>query len=145
MLFRSDIYNDLAIGGDDPGSYFDLGYLQRPDFADLWLATREERVVGMCGLLIDGEDGEVEPIVVTSALRSQGIGRQLLQTVTGEAKRRNLRALTVRPVARNVEALQLFHDAGFRILGGHIDLLMELRNDRTWKTGVSLHGKEFKY
>ena len=38
--------------------------------------------------------------------------------------------LADRPVARNVTAIQTFYDVGFRTLGGHIRLTMDLRERR---------------
>lgn len=143
-----DIYDDQSIGGDDPGPYFDATYLKRADLAAVWVAEHDGVVVALTGLCldVDGDDGEVEPVVVTERLRSQGIGRQLLDHVIGEARARGVRHLSIRPVARNVEALQLFHEAGFRILG-HIDMFMDLSPEagREWKTGVKVHGREFGF
>ena len=57
-----------------------------------------------------------------------------------------MRHLSIRPVARNVEALQLFHEAGFRTLG-HVEMFMDLSEspERNWKSGVEVHGKDFRY
>jgi GNAT superfamily N-acetyltransferase len=141
-----DIYDDQSIGGDDPGPYFDESYLERPDLAATWVAECEGAVVALTGLCINDGEGEVEPVVVTARLRSQGIGRRLLDHVIGEARSRGVRHLSIRPVARNVEALQLFHEAGFHNLG-HIDMFMDLSNDadRSWKTGIEVHERDFKY
>ena len=42
--------------------------------------------------------------------------------VVEEARARGYEYLAIRPVARNVTAVRRFHAAGFRTLGGHIDL-----------------------
>ena len=140
-----DIYRDQTIGGDDPGLYFDREYLKRPDLAAVWVAEQGGVVIGLCGLLLDGEHAEVEPIVVTAKERSKGLGRRMLTHVVEEARARGVRFLSIRPVARNVEALELFHEAGFQRLG-HVDMFMYLGDEpREWKQGVSLHGKDFSY
>jgi len=140
-----DIYEDPSIGGSDPGPYFDR-HLAHPHLAGLWVAERANEVVGFCGLLVDGEEGEVEPIVVGSAFRSMGIGRKLLDHVVEESKRRGLRFLSVRPVARNLEAISFFSKAGFRVLS-RLELLMELPEptQRDRKSGITIHCSRFRY
>jgi GNAT superfamily N-acetyltransferase len=140
-----DIYDDPTIGGDDPGPYFDE-HLRRPDLAGVWLATQQDRVVGLCGLLVQGDEGEVEPIVVADGYRSRGIGKSLLEAMVQEAERRGLHWLNIRPVARNAEAIACFFDAGFRVLG-HLDLSRELSSgkSRSWKSGIEIHGCRFSY
>jgi GNAT superfamily N-acetyltransferase len=119
-----DIYEDPTIGGEDPGMAFDA-YLENPHLAAVWVVEQEGVVVALSGLLLEGEEGEVEPIVVRSGERSKGIGRQLLEHAIDEAKLRGVRFLSIRPVARNIEAISLFHRAGFHALG-HLDLTMDL-------------------
>lgn len=139
------IYCDETIGGDDPGSDFDA-YLEIPERAGSWVAVIEGNVVGLTGLFDHGTSGEVEPVVVTDARRRQGIGRLLVERVITEASRRGYDYLAIRPVARNVTAIQNFYDFGFRTLGGHVDLTMDLRDRRhRWIDGVNLHGLNFYY
>jgi GNAT superfamily N-acetyltransferase len=140
-----DIYDDQTIGGDDPGPYFDETYLKLLNLAGVWIAEREGAVVALTGLLVNGDEAEVEPVVVTASLRSQGIGRQLIERMIEEARSRSIRFLSIRPVARNVEAIELFHEAGFRKLG-HLDMFMHLGDDeRSFKEGVTVHGRDFSY
>ena len=140
-----DIYDDPMIGGSDSGGEFDL-HLARPQLAGIWVAEVDAIVVGFCGLLVDGDGGEIDPMVVSSAYRSQGIGRQLLDHMVGEAKRRGVRFLSVRPVARNIEAISFYFEAGFQLLG-HVDMFVDLSeaSQRDWKVGITIHGNEFRY
>jgi GNAT superfamily N-acetyltransferase len=133
------IYDDPTIGGDEPGLAFDA-YLALPQHLATWVAVVDGDIVGLTGLLADGDGGVVEPVVVTAAARGEGIGTRLLQHVRAEAARRGMRSLGIHPVARNVDAIRLFHRAGFRTLG-HLDLFCDLV-DRgyTWQPGVDLHG-----
>ncbi len=63
-----------------------------------------------------------------------------------EAVTRGYEYLAIRPVARNVDAIQRFYDAGFRTLGGHLDLTMDLAERRhRWLDGAHLHGLDFQY
>jgi GNAT superfamily N-acetyltransferase len=103
-------------------------------------------VVGLTGLFDQGRSGEVEPVVVTEAARGHGIGRMLIGRVVEEARARRFEYLAIRPVARNVAAIRGFHAAGFRTLGGHIDLTMDLTARRhEWLAGASLHDLDFDY
>lgn len=138
------IYDDASIGGDDPGSHFDNEYLKLPGLVATWVVELGDEVVGLTGLLIEGDEGTVEPMVVMEKLRSKGIGRQMLEHVVGEARARGLSSLSIKPVARNVEAIKMFHEAGFRLLG-HLDMFMPLKGEREWKAGISVHGREFGF
>jgi hypothetical protein len=71
----------------------------------------------------------------------------LISRVAEEACVRGYHYLAIRPVARNVAAVRRFHAAGFRTLGGHIDLTMDLaaRRHAGWLPGATLHGLDFDY
>lgn len=143
--YHRDIYGDPTIGGDDPGAGFD-DYLALGERLGSWVAQAQDRVVGLTGLLDRGVNSEVEPVVITAAVRAQGIGRQLIDRVVQEARARGYEYLAIRPVARNVAAVHRFYAAGFRTLGGHLDLTMDLAPRRhSWLPGVSLHDLDFDY
>ncbi len=139
------IYEDPSIGGDDPGSYFDR-YLQTPGLARVWVAEIDGQAAGMTGLIVNGEEAEVEPVIVTASRRSEGIGRMLLAEAVEEAKRRGVRFLSVRPVARNAEAIHFFVENGFRLVG-QVELFQDLSpsSERSWKKGISLHRNELGF
>ena len=138
------IYDDPTIGAPDPGVAFD-DYLANPSRTCTWVATTDDTVIGFTGLFVWGNHAEIEPIVVTEQLRSQGTGRTLLQTAIAEAKARGVEFLSIKPVARNVEAIKLFAATGFEQLG-HLDLTMYLgERPRTWRDGIDVHGRRFRY
>ncbi|MCI0549828.1 MAG: GNAT family N-acetyltransferase [Anaerolineae bacterium] len=110
-----DTYLDQSIGGDDPGIYFER-YLKKTNLAGLWVAEAGS-VIGMAGLLMDEDEAEIEPIVIRSDFRSRGVGTLLIEKLKTEAKERGVEYLSIRPVARNVEAIKCFHRAGFALLG----------------------------
>jgi GNAT superfamily N-acetyltransferase len=140
-----EIYGDPTIGGDDPGTGFDT-YLETPERVKSWVAVMDGDVVGLTGLFDHGTSGEVEPVVVTNSRRRQGIGQMLIEEVVTGASARGYEYLAIRPVARNVTAIRSFYELGFRTLGGHIDLTMDLRDRRhRWLDGVNLHGLDFRY
>lgn len=141
-----DIYFDQSIGGDDPGAAFD-GYLKKTNLAGVWVVGQDGLVLGMAGLLVDGNDAEIEPIVIRSESRSQGIGTLLIGKLKAEAKEHGIVYLSIRPVARNIEAIQCFHRAGFSLLG-HIDMFLDLTDEsgqEEWKEGVTIHGNAFRF
>ncbi len=143
--YHRKIYGDPSIGGVDPGAGFD-GYLATSQRIGSWVAESRGRVIGLTGLFDRGTSGEVEPVVVAQAARDRGIGRRLISRVVEEARSRGYEYLAIRPVARNVAAVRRFHAAGFRSLGGHIDLTMDLAARRhEWLPGASLHGLDFDY
>jgi GNAT superfamily N-acetyltransferase len=140
-----DLYADPTVGGADPGGGFD-DYLADPTRRCSWVAVVEGVVAGLTGLLDRGQCAEIEPIVVTASRRGRGLGRELLTHVVGEARRRGFDYVSIRPVARNVEAIRRFHEAGFQTLGGHVDLTMDLTTrSHAWLEGANLHGLEFRY
>jgi GNAT superfamily N-acetyltransferase len=143
--YHRRIYGDPSIGGDDPGAGFD-DYLAMPQRTGSWVAESHGRVVGLTGLLDRGTSGEVEPVIVAEAARDRGIGASLISRTIEEALARGYEYLAIRPVARNVAAIGRFYAAGFRTLGGHIDLTMDLAERRhEWRHGATLHSLDFDY
>lgn len=140
-----DIYNDQTIGGENPGELFDL-YIKNEKLHGPWVAIRDGEIVGFTGLLVDGEEADVEPVIVSKRYRNRGLGKALIEYAIHEAKNLNIRFLSVKPVARNVEAISFFTGAGFDIMG-HIDLFQDLSNNskREWRSGITLHGNRLKY
>jgi GNAT superfamily N-acetyltransferase len=140
-----DIYDAPSIGGDDPGLFFDE-HLARVGPERIWVAERSRQVVGLVGLIVEGQEAEVEPIVVVSARRGEGIGQALLECVVEEARKLGIHYLGVKPVARNLEAIAFYYDFGFRTLG-EIEMFMDLGTPRPglWKPGPELFGHSFKY
>ncbi|MDP2920614.1 MAG: GNAT family N-acetyltransferase [Dehalococcoidia bacterium] len=145
---HANLYGDKSISGDDPGRGFDV-YLERPDRKGTWIAELDGKPVGFAGLLllIDEEGvGEIEPVIVTSEYRRQGVGRELVKRIMREAGKAGARFLSVRPVARNTSAFAFFVKLGFATLG-HLDLFQDLSasSDRDWKAGILIHGKRLRY
>ena len=97
------------------------------------------------GLLAPCGRGSLSPWT-TAIFRGRGIGRLLIERVATEAAARGYEYLVIRPVARNVDAIRRFYDAGFQTLGGHLDLTMDLGPRRHgWLDGAHLHDLEFRY
>ena len=100
----------------------------------------------MSGLIVHGEAGKIEPVVLSAECRLQGVGSALVQYVVQEAKKSGVRFLSVQPVARNKDAISFFVGLGFDLLG-HLDLFQDLARspNRAWLSGISIHGHELRY
>jgi len=138
--WHRELYDRPEIGG--PG--FDA-HLDRVGAENVWVADVDGEVVGLAGLIVEGDRGELEPVVVLCGYRRRGTGSRLVEMVVGEAQRRGLRQLKVRPVARNAAALEFFQRAGFDVLG-HVELLRDLvpRELGDWRDGERLAGVQFR-
>lgn len=140
--WHRELYDDPSIGGEDAGSGLDR-YLEEFGDAPMWVAERDGSVVGFVGLIVRGNQGEVEPVVVSEELRRQGIGRLLVDVALDAARSRGLGQVKVRPVARNEQAIGFFHTLGFRAIG-HVELLLDLKRPRSyWRSGERLAGRDF--
>jgi GNAT superfamily N-acetyltransferase len=140
-----EIYDDPSIGGDDPGAGLDE-YLANPKLAGPWVTVREGEVVALGGLLIEGPQAEIEPVIVAPEHRSRGVGTRLIHFLVAEARTREVAVLSIRPVARNREAIACFYRAGFTLLG-HLDMFLDLKSTggRGWKRAIRIHDHEFGY
>jgi ribosomal protein S18 acetylase RimI-like enzyme len=140
--WHRELYDDPTIGGDDPGSGFD-GYLNEFGDSRLWVAEREGSVVGFAGLIVQGNQAEVEPVVVATDARGQGIGRTLVRAVVAVARTEGVGQVKVSPVARNAQAIGFFHRLGFTALG-HVELLADFRRPADyWRPGERIAGRDF--
>jgi len=140
--WHREIYADPSIGGEHPEDYFDK-HLAKVGAGNIWVASRGTGVVGFVGLIIEENEAEIEPLIVTQSLRHEGIGKQLVKKVISEARRRGLPSLSVRPVARNEKALGFFFMQGFNVLG-RLELFMDF-SGHAWKSGVKIHECEFEF
>jgi GNAT superfamily N-acetyltransferase len=140
-----DIYGDQSIGGADPGTEFDQ-HLLHPRLAKLWVAVLNGELVGLCGLLVEHEESELEPIVVRPSHRNRGIGARLAQQAIAESRRLGMKFINVRPVARNVEAIAFFHREGFRLLG-RLELSLRLNASPfpDAEQRIDVHGLRFTF
>jgi len=140
-----DIYEDQSIGGEDPGKYFDK-HLEKVGPENIWLAEIDGDTAGMIGLEEDMIGSLViEPIVVKPEYRNQGIGLALLNHMKCIARERESPYLSIKPVARNAEAMELFHRAGFVNLG-HVEMFIDFSGkEGKWKPGMKVHGLDCRY
>lgn len=140
--WHREIYQDPTIGGEHPEVYFDK-HLTKVGPDNLWVATKNSKVVGLTGLIVEDDGAEIEPIIVSRSYRSKGIGQKLIERVVSEARTRGVRILSVKPVARNVKTIKFLHKRGFKNLG-EIELFMSF-SDYPWKPGPEIHGCKFNF
>ncbi|MEM2118452.1 MAG: GNAT family N-acetyltransferase [Candidatus Bathyarchaeia archaeon] len=136
------IYQDSTIGGEHPKDYFDK-YLTKFGCEQLWVAVAVSKVVGLVGLIVEGNEAEIEPLIVSRSYRGKGIGRKLVERAVSEARLLRVRFLSVRPVARNIQAIRFLHKQGFQNLG-HVELFIDF-SEYVWKQKVDLFGCCFKF
>jgi len=136
------IYESPSIGGDRPELQFDA-LLDDVGPERIWLAELEGEVVGLTGLVLEGDQGELEPLVVSPEARGNGIGRMLAERVIQKARARGVRQLSVRPVGRNASAIGFFHHLGFDIIG-QIELFIDLTGHDRWRSGEQVAGRPFR-
>ncbi len=136
-----DLYVDQTIGGEDPGAPF-VDHLADVGADNLWVAEMDGVVVGLVGLIRRGRSVEIEPVIVTRIVRGTGVGRRLVEHVMAIARASGAREVTVRPVARNADALAFFASLGLTTIG-RVELFRLIdRPDRTWTPGATIHGVE---
>jgi N-acetylglutamate synthase-like GNAT family acetyltransferase len=140
-----DIYGDPSIGGADPGLEFDR-HLAHQRLAKVWVAAQDGELVGLCGLLVEHTEAELEPIVVHPARRRRGVGAALAQRAIAEARALGMTFINVRPVARNVEAIRFFRREGFRVLGRlELSLPLDAGAFDGGEHALDVHGVRFQY
>lgn len=140
-----DMYEAPEIGGDEPGKYFDR-QLEKVGPENVWLAEIDGIIAGMIALEEDIIGSLViEPIVVRPEYRGKGIGTALLEHMKIIAKERDSKYLSIKPVARNAQAMKLFHSAGFMNIG-HVEMFIDFSGkEEKWKPGMKIHGLDCRY
>ena len=138
-----EIYDDPTIGGEDPGLEFDE-YLRDPKLFGVWVAESNGHPVGLCGLLRDGDETELEPIVVRADARRRGTGAALVAHALEISRTVGATYFNVRPVSRNVEAIAFFRRQGFDLLT-RTELSMQLARGSTFDHELEFHDLRFRY
>jgi len=66
-----EIYQDPKIGGEHPEDCFDK-HLAKVGAGNIWVAVHGSEAVGLVGLIVEGTEAEIEPVVVRKGYRSKG-------------------------------------------------------------------------
>ena len=88
-----------------------------------WYAVHEgdDGVDGYVGLYAVPPDGDVATIAVAPAAQGGGLGRELLDALVDEARRRGVTSLFLEVLDGNAPALALYASAGFQRQGRRRD------------------------
>lgn len=78
-----------------------------------WLAWLDHDAVGCVALVDDGTDGEVKRLFVADSVRGKGVGRALMDTLEGEARRKGLARLLLETGPLNEAAVALYRARGY--------------------------------
>jgi len=140
--WHREIYQDSTIGGEHPEDYFDK-YLARFGSKHLWVAVDDSKVVGLVGLIVEENEAEIEPLIVSRSYRGKGIGRKLVEQAVSEARQMKVQFLSVRHVARNIQTIRFLYKQGFQNLG-HVELFIDF-SKYVWRQEVDLFGCSFKF
>ncbi|NWG11834.1 GNAT family N-acetyltransferase [Candidatus Bathyarchaeota archaeon] len=140
--WHREIYQDPTIGGEHPEDYFDK-HLSKVGPDRLWVAVHNSLTVGLVGLIVEENEAEIEPLIVSKDYRGKGVGKQLIETVISEARKIGMRLLKIKPVARNAETIKFLCKQGFKNLG-HVELFMDFSN-YPWRPGPEIFGCEFNF
>jgi GNAT superfamily N-acetyltransferase len=140
--WHREIYQDQTIGGEHPEDYFDK-HLAKVGSERLWVAADGSKVVGLVGLIVEGNEAEIEPLIVCKAYRGKGVGKQLIEAIISEARKIGVRLLSVKPVARNTKTIKFLYQQGFKNLG-YVELFMDF-SGYVWKQGPEIFGCKFDF
>ena len=99
-----------------------------------WVALREEKVVGMFGLEPAAPGAmELRRMYVDPSARRSGIARLMLRFAEAECRRLNVRRLELSTSELQPAALELYRDAGYRLLH---EVVAEQASNKTLGGGI---------
>ncbi len=83
------------------------------DHAHYLVACMDSRVVGICGMLKLGDEGDIDKVLVDESYRGRGIAGALLQELLRQGKTAGISDFTLEVRVSNVPAIRLYESAGF--------------------------------
>lgn len=140
--WHRQIYQDPNIGGSSPENDFDK-HLAKVGANNLWVGILDSKVIGLTGLIVNEKEAEMEPLIISQHYRNKGVGKKLVEKVVAEARNLDIRYLSVKPVARNEQALKFFYKQGFKNIG-HVELFIDFKKQQL-KKGLNLFKLQFNY
>ena len=89
------------------------------------VAVQEDEIVGVCGMWITtrlycGKQIEVDNVVVSPSVRSQGLGKKLMQWVYDYANSIDCETVELNTYITNSKSHKFYYNEGFETLGLHM-------------------------
>ncbi len=81
------------------------------------VALKNGLICGIAGMYIVAGEGQIMNVAVREAFRRQGIGRQLLDSLIFEGKKRGAAFFTLEVSSENQAAIRLYEGFGFKEAG----------------------------
>ena len=81
--------------------------------ARYYVAERDGRLLGGCGVLMIAGEGNITNVVVTPEARNQGVGTGMLKHLMEEGSREGLTAFTLEVRVSNAAAIHVYEKLGF--------------------------------
>ena len=88
--------------------------LKNMDFGTIFIATKDNKIVGCCAFISEDNDGRFGPFGVNRDEQGKGIGTVLLHECLLEMKRRNLKRVWMQWTPVSGSAVSLYDKAGFK-------------------------------
>ena len=83
------------------------------DDAGYYVAEKNGRVIGGCGVLMAAGEGNITNVVVDKKERNKGIGTQMLQYLIEDGYKKGLQAFTLEVRVSNAAAIHVYEKLGF--------------------------------
>jgi GNAT superfamily N-acetyltransferase len=131
--FEAYIARSLTEEMDRVAAYYVAAYYDERG-GGFWAALRDEKVVGMFGLEPAAPDAmELRRMYVDPSARRHGIARLMLRFAEAECRRLNVRRLELSTSELQPAALELYRDAGYRLLH---EVVAEQASNKTLGGGI---------
>lgn len=89
-----------------------LEMLSKED-ARYYVAEKEGRILGGCGVLFAADEGNITNVVITPEARNQGIGTGMLRHLMKESGQEGIKAFTLEVRVSNAAAIHVYEKLGF--------------------------------
>jgi GNAT superfamily N-acetyltransferase len=121
MAIRADVRENRL---SDPKSIGPANYVKYIERGHCWACELDARIAGFAAL--DVEAASVWALFVVPGAEGRGVGRSLLERLTGEARRAGLSHLHLETSA-GTRAERLYRRAGWEMLGCGADGVLRMR------------------
>ena len=82
-----------------------------------FVAEEEEKIYGYCGVVMVMDEGDITNVAVEASMRSQGIGKMLLNKLFEETANRGVKKIFLEVRESNESAIHLYEKMGFVVTG----------------------------